>query len=123
MRKVRSYSLNDWLNGWAPFPPGPVRKLSEIRSLRPSAFFVFLDEHEESIDSAALGVMPPGTWSWFNLPASRHKQGCVFSFADGHVVYHKWQGRSVLQLKSHYQAAPMGDPDLLFVQKSIPPEN
>lgn len=121
IRKVRSYSMNDWLNGWAPFPPGPVQTLSQIQSLKPEGFFVFLDEHEDSIDNAALGIMPPGTWSWFNLPASRHKQGCVLSFIDGHVLRHRWQDQSVLTFVSYWQPAPVGDRDLAFIQESVPP--
>ena len=121
VRKVRSYSINDWLNGWAPFPPGPVQKLSEIGSLNPAGFFVFLDENEISIDNGALGIMPPGNWSWFNLPASRHKAGCVLSFVDGHVVRHRWQANSVLNFVSYWQPAPAGDLDLSFIQESIPP--
>ena len=123
MRRFRSYSMNDWLNGWAPFPPGPVQTIAQIRNLKCSEFFVFLDEHEQSIDNAALGIMPPGNWSWFNLPASRHKQGCVLSFADGHVAYHKWRGRSVLTFVNYWQPAPQGDPDLTFIQESIPPDS
>ena len=113
--------MNDWLNGWAPFPPGPVQKLSQIQGLKPDAFFVFLDENEESIDNASLGIMPPGSWSWFNLPASRHKQGCVVTFVDGHVVRHRWQDKSVLSFISYWQPAPVGDRDLMFVQESVPP--
>ena len=121
IRKVRSYSMNDWLNGWAPFPPGPVQKLSQIQGLKPDAFFVFLDENEESIDNASLSIMPPGTWQWMNLPASRHKQGCVLTFVDGHVTRHRWQDKSVLNFISYWQPAPVGDRDLIFIQQSIPP--
>jgi hypothetical protein len=121
VRKVRSYSMNDWLNGWAPFPPGPVQKLSEIQGLKPDAFFVFLDENEDSIDNGSLGIMPPGTWSWFNLPASRHKKGCVLSFIDGHVNRHRWQDQTVLSFISYWQPALVGDRDLMFIQESIPP--
>jgi prepilin-type N-terminal cleavage/methylation domain-containing protein/prepilin-type processing-associated H-X9-DG protein len=119
--KIRSYSINDWLNGWAPFPPGPVQKLSQIHGLNPAAFLVFLDENETSIDNGALGIMPPGNWSWFNLPASRHKAGCVLSFVDGHVVRHRWQDNSVLSFVNYWQPAPVGDRDLSFIQESIPP--
>ncbi len=121
--KIRSYAMNDWLNGWGPYPPGPVKKLSAIRNLRPPAFFVFLDEHEQSIDNSALGILPPGNWSWWNLPASRHKRGCVFSFVDGHVEYWRWKDKSVLQFNSYWQPAPVGDRDLLRVQESVPPSS
>ena len=31
-----------------------------------------------------------GPVGWADSPASKHKQGNDFSFADGHVEYHKW---------------------------------
>lgn len=119
-RKIRSYSMNDWLNGWAPWPPGPAKTLAEVHRMKACDLFVFLDEHEDSIDNASLGIMPSGIWSWFNLPASRHKKGCVFSFGDGHVQYRRWRDSSVLQFVSYWQPAPVGDRDLLFIQDSIP---
>lgn len=29
---------------------------------------------------------------WLNLPAWRHQNGRVLTFADGHVEYWKWRG-------------------------------
>lgn len=123
VRKVRSYSMNDWLNGWGPYPPGPVKRLAEIRNFRPTEFCVFLDEHEQSIDNGALVIAPPGEWLWFNLPASRHSQGCVLSFTDGHTEYWKWRGESILRFVSYWQPAPVGDGDLMRIQKSVPPND
>jgi prepilin-type processing-associated H-X9-DG protein len=64
---------------------------------------VFLDEAENSIDNNALGIYPgaladsataidptQGTVGYWNLPASRHSDGCNFSFADGHAEHWKW---------------------------------
>jgi prepilin-type N-terminal cleavage/methylation domain-containing protein/prepilin-type processing-associated H-X9-DG protein len=119
--KARSYSLNDWLNGWAPFPPAaPVGRLNQLTTPPPAGVFAFLDEHEESIDNGALGVYPPGNWIWWNLPASRHRQGCVLSFADGHVEYWRWKDESVLRFVSYWQPAPEGDRDLKRIQGAIP---
>ncbi len=86
----------------------------------PAEVFVFLDENEQSIDNAFLGVSPPGVSNWYNLPASRHNRGCVLSFADGHVEYWKWKGNSVLEFTSYWQPAPVGDPDLTRIQNAIP---
>ncbi len=119
--RLRSYSLNDWLNGWAPFPPSsPVSRLNQLVAPAPTGVLAFLDENEESIDNGALGVFPPGDWRWWNLPASRHRRGCVLSFADGHVEYWRWKDSSVLQFISYCQPAAVGDRDLQRVQDAIP---
>jgi prepilin-type processing-associated H-X9-DG protein len=95
-------------------------RLSEFATPVPSAVFAFLDENEDSIDNGALGVTVAGDWRWWNLPASRHRQGCVFSFLDGHVEYWKWKDGSVLKFISYNQPAPVGDRDLQRVQDACP---
>jgi prepilin-type N-terminal cleavage/methylation domain-containing protein/prepilin-type processing-associated H-X9-DG protein len=117
--KPRSYSCSDWLNGEA---TGGVRaeRLSQLTTPPPSQVFVFLDENEESIDNAYLGVSPPGVWNWYNLPASRHSQGCVLTFADGHAEHWRWKDKSVLKFASYYQMAAVGDRDLKRIQDAIP---
>jgi prepilin-type N-terminal cleavage/methylation domain-containing protein/prepilin-type processing-associated H-X9-DG protein len=122
--KVRSYSLDDWLNGdpqsGSPTSLQALDRMNEFTTPAPSAAFAFLDENELSIDNPSLGVSPPGIWNWFNLPASRHDAGCVLSFVDGHVEYWKWKGKSVLVFTAYWQSAPLGDPDLTRVQAAIP---
>ena len=49
--------------------------------------FIFIDEHERSIDDGSMGIAPD---VWFELPADRHNQGCNLSFADGHAEHHRW---------------------------------
>ena len=116
--KYRSYSMSDWLNG---HPSGTAATvLNQIKTQAPSNVFVFLDENENSIDNGSLGVDPPGQWGWYNLPASRHDQGCMFSFVDGHVERWAWQGTSVLKFTGYNQSAPVGDPDLARVQAALP---
>jgi prepilin-type processing-associated H-X9-DG protein len=119
--RYRSYSMNDWLNGWAPFwPLHAASRIDELNHPAPAASFCFLDEMEESIDNPSLGVYPPDNWSSWNLPASRHKRGCVLSFCDGHVEYWKWRGSSLLQFIQYYLPVSVNDPDLKRVQDACP---
>ena len=38
----------------------------------------------------------PNAWSWIDFPATRHNNGCVLSFADGHAEAWKWrEGRTI----------------------------
>ena len=70
------------------------QKFSSIQTYRVSQKIVFCDEASGSIDDGAWAMWPMnvGENYWWNVPGSRHLGGCVFSFADGHVEYHKWLG-------------------------------
>ena len=43
---------------------------------------------------------------WWNLPGSRHNNGCVFGFADGHAEYRKWRGGLIQG--SYWQSQGLG---------------
>jgi prepilin-type processing-associated H-X9-DG protein len=68
-------------------------KLTQIRTPGPTKALVFIDEHEKSIQQSAFGINAPdrlwlfGTaqWDWISFPATRHNNGCTFTFADGHA--------------------------------------
>jgi prepilin-type processing-associated H-X9-DG protein len=113
LSRTRSYTLNGMMNssqeagtpdGWDPshFKSMP-QKLSQIVSPPPTGTFVFIDEHEDSIDDGLwntppYGLTAPGVpalahdWApaWDNFPTVRHNQGANIAFADGHVDHHKW---------------------------------
>ena len=67
----------------------------------PSNLFVFLDEHPDSINDAALAVKcdtRDGGARIIDFPASFHNGACGFAFADGHAEIKKWQDpRTVVQ--------------------------
>lgn len=59
---------------------------------------VFVDDNEDQVSGGAFGIYGEGdtthagnpqtgspTGTWWNVPGSRHNNGCVFSFMDGHV--------------------------------------
>ncbi len=62
----------------------------------PSAIFVFLDEHPDSINDGYFLSNKGWATEWFDLPASYHNNGGSFSFADGHTEIHRWQTASTL---------------------------
>jgi prepilin-type processing-associated H-X9-DG protein len=74
-------------------------KLAEIRNPPPAKAMVFVDEHEKSIQQSAFGLNAPnqwwlfGTplWTWISFPATRHNNGCTFTFADGHAEAWHWR--------------------------------
>ena len=110
VRHTRGYSMSLWLNSEAhtgtpmdvitepPFKELNARKASELSS----QVFVFIDEHEQSINDGVFGIrglaatfpeLTPGPdWnSWGDLPADRHSRGCNLSLADGRVEHFRWK--------------------------------
>ncbi|MBL9173662.1 MAG: type II secretion system protein [Verrucomicrobiales bacterium] len=97
--RVRSYSVNGFAGNNVPFgslKPRQYLKLNDITAPVPAAFFVFDDEHEDSIDDgmALSGFDDRNVWGF--LPASRHGGSGVFSFADGHAELHRWVDSSTI---------------------------
>ena len=93
---VRSYSMNNWMNGlspalWLPGLDTSRAVYTQDSSLpAPSRLFVFLDEDEGSInDGLFVVIMDPGTYM-NDVPARRHKAAYPLSFADGHTEAFKF---------------------------------
>lgn len=116
MARVRSVSMNTCLQGdyyianggnassgipnneaWFPASEGQKYycyvKLTDIGARTPgpgpSDLFVMGDEHAGTINSGNFSWFGSGT-TWGDTPASYHNFGNIYSFADGHVEYHKW---------------------------------
>ena len=101
--RTRSYNMSQSINGlggpnaglwWIP----SFQRLTQIQNPKPEQLFVFIDVHEGGILDALFGLPPPGSpWEgiWFDLPANRHSQGCVLSFADGHTERWKWKAPKI----------------------------
>jgi prepilin-type N-terminal cleavage/methylation domain-containing protein/prepilin-type processing-associated H-X9-DG protein len=97
--RARSYNMSQSVNGYPdyngfiytniPF----FKKLAGIRSPNPANCMVFIDEHEYTLLDSQFGMPTDyydGTQVWWDMPADRHNQGGVLSFADGHVERWKW---------------------------------
>ena len=89
---VRSYSMNNWMNG-VPFASVGSNELetsnrifmTESSITTPSQRFVFLDEDEITINDAMFVTIMDPTEGFEDMPARRHKTGYPLSFADGHA--------------------------------------
>jgi prepilin-type N-terminal cleavage/methylation domain-containing protein len=93
---VRSYSMNNWMNGLS-----PVEWLPEFDSSRtvytkdsslpsPSRLFVFIDEDADSINDAMFAVIIDSGGFMNDVPSRAHKTIYPLSFADGHVEAFKF---------------------------------
>jgi len=121
--RIRSYSQNGFL-GWPGnrvpknIPPyKSALKMGEITFPGPSAVFVFIDEHENSInDSHYLpfdNLKSFGNQSWLDTPSGRHGNATGFVFADGHSEIHKWVDSDIQAVQYGPNDTPKWDPGLV----------
>jgi prepilin-type N-terminal cleavage/methylation domain-containing protein/prepilin-type processing-associated H-X9-DG protein len=101
--RVRSFSLNGMMglnssigSPWNPHPNIKENlKFGDAIDPGPSQANFFIDEQSDpnpdlcSIDDGYFAVNLT-TWDWQNQPASRHGNGGVLSFADGHSELWHW---------------------------------
>jgi hypothetical protein len=84
-------------------------KTVEIAALPSSKAFVFLDEHQNSIDDGHFGFAPEGD-KWMNLPRCGTMVDVTF-FADGHGEPLKWRDSRTLALKVINSITTPNNPD------------
>lgn len=135
--RSRSYSMDSWMvapenfyeannsnvlpsqDPWGPF------KVSQHFLPPPAGVFVFIDEHEQSINAGWYMLeqpnsVTPSTDSWYSLAADRHQQGCNLSFLDGRVEHWRWKAPKVYH-RWIYPATPGGDlADLRRLAECVP---
>ena len=94
-----SSSSGPWTISQGGYTWNSYQKFSSLQTTRIAAKIVFVDEASGSVDDGVFAMYPVNTFpapgEWWNMPGSRHLNGCVFSFADGHVEYWKWHGTVV----------------------------
>lgn len=86
--RVRSYSINGWMGGRPLAGQDQYRVFrteADITAPSPSDAFVFIDEHEKSINDGWFAVDMNGYRGFLDAPAVRHGARYPLSFADGHA--------------------------------------
>ena len=111
-RRFRSYSLLNYLGADPNFPsPDYGRNRQKGGQLKNhSTVLAFVCEDDGSINDGIFLVEPAPSAQWRDMPATRHSQGCNFSFADGHMEHWKWKSNDLLN----------DAPDLARVQAALP---
>ncbi len=118
INRVRSFSMSGRMNGNADWVYPNLKtwtKESSINSPGPSQAFVFVDEDKESIDDGFFAVRNPAGRNdgfWQNAPASRHGNGGILSFADGHAENWRWTESTATAVKGLNTNTRAGDRDL-----------
>jgi prepilin-type N-terminal cleavage/methylation domain-containing protein len=98
--RTRSYSMSGCWGGRTNEVQNTVFRFSSAPN--PARLFVFIDEHEDSIDDAHFLTWPTPDQRWVNLPSGRHSQVGVLSFGDGRVEQWKWKWPKQFKNKQNY---------------------
>jgi len=111
--RTRSYSIScgmNWVNDNGDGIPanGSFAKSSSINNPSPVNASVFIDVSANSIDNNEFPIDNPGTGTYHKLPTSRHSNGGLFSFADGHSEYWKWITPYIQQGNQNYPDTTLG---------------
>ena len=92
---VRSYSMNNWMNGWnfadLNDTPDMTHRLftTDTGIVSPSQRYVFIDEDDVSINDGMFVVYMDPSQGMQDEPSQRHKTAYPLSFADGHAESYK----------------------------------
>ena len=137
LQRIRSYSIQLWLNcdvvsGTAMDEindtPFNLRKFARVNDPPPSLAWVFIDEHELSIDDGIFVIgnpsyAPDAPNFWFSFRADRHSNGANLSYADGHTEHHRWRCHREFPT-FNATAIPMADAedlvDVKWLQRGLP---
>ena len=106
VQRLRSCSINGWMGGRPLAGQDEFRlflKETDIIAPSPSQAFVFIDEHEKSINDGWYAFDMRGTRGFIDAPAARHEGAFTLSFADGHVEAWKLKDSRTL----HWQSLPI----------------
>lgn len=126
--RVRSVSLNGMMGentDWVPASVHPGftenKKFSDIKDPGPSQANFFVDENAESIDDGYFAVDSHQSTYWRNTLASRHGNGGIVSFADGHAELWRWIEGKTKSLKGLNVNTTPGDRDLIRLKLATYP--
>ncbi len=88
---VRTYSIMDSMNcrNWDDMGAAMLKKRMQIKE--PANRAVFLDDGGTCPSALGGWTVHTNKWQWWDPPPIRHGDGTMFSFADGHSDYHKWE--------------------------------
>ena len=124
VNKLRSYSMNDYLNGGAEqfAPVAPVtfyKRNSDFR--KPAELFVFIDVEPLSICYTPFEIPVANSQAYFTAPGALHnKNSGVLSFADGHSASRRWrrpaQRATTSSLASNPHPVPSDPQDVSFIR-------
>jgi prepilin-type N-terminal cleavage/methylation domain-containing protein/prepilin-type processing-associated H-X9-DG protein len=125
--RLRSYSLNYYLNGDLDpshrglVPSTELDVLTRPTQLRaPANVFAFLDECEATIEDGLFLFARAPSLNWQNCSTHRHSGGQNLSFTDGHVEYWRWRSGEPFTSYSGTAQSPEQIADIRRLQAALP---
>jgi prepilin-type processing-associated H-X9-DG protein len=117
--RLRSYSINDYLNGDWPGIPSHARRLSDVRN--GAATFAFIEEFDpRTYNVGGFTMMPYPSNFWIDHPAVFHGKGSGLSFVDGHCEFWTWKDAKTWTFNLNYDPVEADDsPDLRKLQAAL----
>ncbi|HET7872342.1 MAG TPA: hypothetical protein VFL42_07505, partial [Terriglobales bacterium] len=119
--RVRSYSMNNFLNGRDFDGYGRSQLSTKIEELsHPGQTYTILDEREDSINDGTFFVsLYP--YQLVDYPAATHNAAGGFAFGDGHAETHRWLDPRTMPILRPGQVLGLniniaGDSDVLWLQ-------
>ena len=118
---LRSYSINDYLNGdWPQIDlpyPRHAKRLAQVSN--PSGVMLFIESYIDVRSPVAfpnfrMNPYSTSNESWVDHPSGRHNQGACLSFVDGHTEYWQWTDPNTWT-----PAAQGAATDLLQLQRAL----
>lgn len=100
--RLRSYSMNGWVNGigWTAASPQSAfriyRKMSDVVRPNPSQLALLIDEHEDTIDDTKFFITAGTTGRFIDMPANHYAQYAL-TMVDGRGEIRKLKDRAVIK--------------------------
>ncbi len=127
--RVRSFSMNCWMNYVGTEQIGQdyyevFRRSTQIIDPSPSDAWVFIDEHEASINDGLfqIDLKDRGiSTKIVDYPANRHNGAAGMSFADGHTELKRWVDNRTVPVRKSGQLVQLNvaspdNPDVAWLQ-------
>jgi prepilin-type N-terminal cleavage/methylation domain-containing protein/prepilin-type processing-associated H-X9-DG protein len=116
--RLRSYAIDNWVNGTRWFGSGPgwhlYRRASDLVDPGPARTWVFLDERADSINDGEFVVdmagWPTGAQRIVNYPGNAHNNGAVLGFGDGHAEARRWSDPRTTPAMRNDDDLPLNQP-------------
>jgi len=105
--RLRSYSINDYLNGYWPTYQH-IKKTGQLTNS--TEVMTFIEEYDDrGYNIGSFAIDPYPGWAWVDVIAVWHKRGTCMSFADGHAEYWYWDDPRTIKLGfsgAHFTQTP-----------------